>query len=75
MFDLHKTPIGLYEKALPDAFTWKEKMQAAKAAGFDFIEISVDESDARLARLDWSDAQIKEMRDLMDETGIIFPTR
>ena len=46
MFDLHKTPIGLYEKALPDAFTWKEKMQAAKAAGFDFIEISVDESDA-----------------------------
>lgn len=74
MFDLHKTPIGLYEKALPDAFTWKEKMQAAKAAGFDFIEISVDESDARIARLDWSDAQIKEMRDLMDETGIIFPS-
>ena len=40
----------------------------------DFIEISVDESDARLARLDWSDEEIRKMRDLMDETGIIFPS-
>lgn len=28
-------------------------MQAAKQAGFDYIEISIDESDERLARLDW----------------------
>ena len=74
MFDLHKTPLGIYEKALPDSFSWKEKMLTAKAAGYDFIEISVDESDARLARLDWSDEEIRKMRDLMDETGIIFPS-
>ena len=49
-------------------------MLTAKAAGYDFIEISVDESDARLARLDWSDEEIRKMRDLMDETGIIFPS-
>lgn len=72
MFDLHKTPIGIYEKALPNAFSWKEKMLAAKKAGFDFIEISVDESDERLARLDWSDEQINELKALMDETGIGF---
>ena len=71
MFDLHKTPLGIYEKALPDSFSWKEKMLTAKAAGYDFIEISVDESDARL---DWSDEEIRKMRDLMDETGIIFPS-
>ena len=74
MFDLHKTPLGIYEKAIPDSFSWKEKMLTAKAAGYDFIEISVDESDARLARLDWSDEEIRKMRDLMDETGIIFPS-
>ena len=74
MFDLHKTPLGIYEKALPDSFSWKEKMLTAKAAGYDFIEISVDESDARLARLDWSDEEIRKMRDLMDETGIILPS-
>lgn len=72
MFDLHKTPIGIYEKALPNAFSWKEKMLAAKKAGFDFIEISVDESDERLARLDWTGEEIGEVRRLMDETGIVF---
>ena len=74
MFSLHKTPLGIYEKALPNAFSWKEKMLAAKAAGFDFIEISVDESDERLARLDWDQKTIREMRELMDETGITFPS-
>lgn len=74
MYDLHKTPIGIYEKALPNAFTWEEKMIAAKQAGFDFIEISVDESDERLARLDWTDEQIDELRGLMEKTGITFPS-
>lgn len=74
MFSLHKIPLGIYEKALPNAFSWKEKMLAAKAAGFDFIEISVDESDERLARLDWDQKTIREMRELMDETGITFPS-
>ena len=49
-------------------------MQTAKAAGFDYIEISVDESDERLARLDWSDQEIEEIRSYMKETGIVIPT-
>ena len=61
MYDIKKRPLGIYEKALPNDFTWLEKMQAAKQAGFDYIEISIDESDERLARLDWSDEQIEEM--------------
>lgn len=49
-----------------------KKMQAAKQAGFDYIEISIDESDERLARLDWSDEQIEEIRSYMKETGSSF---
>ncbi|MCD2493661.1 L-ribulose-5-phosphate 3-epimerase [Lacrimispora sp. NSJ-141] len=74
MFDLNKTPLGIYEKALPNAFSWREKMTAAKMAGYDFMELSVDESDERLARLDWGTEEIRELRSLMDETGILFPS-
>lgn len=74
MYDIKKNPLGIYEKAIPNDFSWKEKMQAAKAAGFDYIEISIDESDERLARLDWSDQEIDEIRSYMEETGIVIPT-
>lgn len=74
MYDIKRRPLGIYEKAIPNDFSWKEKMQAAKAAGFDYIEISIDESDERLARLDWSDQEIDEIRSYMEETGIVIPT-
>lgn len=74
MYDIKRSPLGIYEKALPNDFTWKEKMQVAKAAGFDYIEISIDESDERLARLDWSDEKIEEIRSYMKETGIVIST-
>ena len=38
-------PIGIYEKATPKHFTWKERLEFAKELGFDFVEMSVDESD------------------------------
>ena len=74
MYDIKKNPLGIYEKAIPNDFSWKEKMQTAKAAGFDYIEISIDESDEQLARLDWSDEEIEEIRSYMEETGIVIPT-
>ena len=46
--------IGLYEKAMPKDLTWKEKLTAAKEAGYDFVEISIDETDEKLARLEWT---------------------
>ncbi len=46
--------IGLYEKAMPGKLSWTEKMLAAKKAGYDFIEISIDETDEKLKRLDMS---------------------
>jgi L-ribulose-5-phosphate 3-epimerase len=53
--------IGIYEKALPDSFSWPERFNAAKEAGFDYIEMSIDESDWRLERLDWSPNRIAEL--------------
>lgn len=51
---MKKYLIGLYEKAMPGNLTWREKFQQAKKAGFDFIEISIDETDEKLSRLDWT---------------------
>ena len=45
--------LGIYEKALPVDVSWQERLTIAKDLGFDFVEMSIDESDARLARLDW----------------------
>ena len=49
--------LGLYEKATPQDLSWEERLRVAAEAGFDYMEISVDESDARQARLDWTAAE------------------
>lgn len=46
--------IGLYEKAMPNTMTMAEKLRCARECGYDFLELSVDESDAKLARLNWT---------------------
>ncbi len=43
--------LSLYEKALPDSMSLGEKSALAQSCGYDGIEISVDESDGRLARV------------------------
>ena len=62
--------IGLYEKAMPNTLSWKEKLEAAKEAGYDFVEISIDETDAKLARLDWTKEERLELVKTMYEVGI-----
>lgn len=66
--------IGLYEKAMPGTLSWKEKMLVAKKAGYDFIEISIDETDEKLRRLDMSRDERIELQSLMFETGIPIRT-
>ena len=62
--------IGLYEKAMPNTLSWKEKLEAAKEAGYDFVEISIDETDAKLARLDWTKEERLDLVKTMYEVGI-----
>lgn len=57
--------LGLYEKAMPGTMTIGEKLECAKECGYDYVELSVDETDEKLARLDWTKeerlALVKEM--------------
>ena len=66
--------IGLYEKAMPGNLSWSEKMRAAKKAGYDFIEISIDETDSKLERLEMTRSEREELVGLMYETGIPIRT-
>ncbi|MDW6091905.1 L-ribulose-5-phosphate 3-epimerase [Vibrio rhizosphaerae] len=59
-----KSRIGLYEKAMPATLSWEERLREAKSLGFDFVEISVDETDERQQRLDWGDDDINQLRQL-----------
>lgn len=67
-------PIGIYEKATPKNFTWRERLAFAKELGFDFVEMSVDESDSRLARLDWTKKERLDVVQAIYETGIRTPS-
>ncbi|MDO5444787.1 MAG: L-ribulose-5-phosphate 3-epimerase [Eubacteriales bacterium] len=66
--------LGLYEKALPDNTSFREKLEAASSCGFDRLEISIDESDLRLERLDWSADAQRELRRMSDDIGVPIST-
>lgn len=57
--------LGLYEKAMPGTMTIGDKLECAKECCYDYVELSVDETDEKLARLDWTKeerlALVKEM--------------
>ena len=65
-----KYHIGLYEKAMPSALNWEEKLQCARDCGYDFVEISIDETDARLARLEWTAEERAQLRETMQKVGV-----
>jgi len=54
--------IGLYEKALPSDLPLKDKIEQIKKVGFDFLELSIDESSEFLKRLDWDNQQRRKLR-------------
>lgn len=62
--------LGLYEKAMPAELSWKEKLEAAKEAGFDFVEISIDETDAKLARLEMTKEERLALLGVMKENQV-----
>ena len=67
---MKKYALGLYEKAMPPGLSWEEKLSFAKSCGYDFVEISVDEKDEKLARLDWSADERRELVDTMSRVGL-----
>ncbi|MFZ7198574.1 L-ribulose-5-phosphate 3-epimerase [Avibacterium avium] len=71
---MRKHKLGIYEKALPKHISWQDRLSIAKACGFDFVEISIDESDERLSRLDWTKAQRLELVQAIIKTGVTIPS-
>lgn len=66
--------LGLYEKSMPSWLGWKEKLEAAKAAGYDFVEISIDETEEKLSRLSMSQAERLELISMMKIVGLPIRT-
>jgi L-ribulose-5-phosphate 3-epimerase len=68
--ELNSIPVGLYEKALPKDLTWEERLLLTFQTGFDFLEISIDDTDERIARLDWTPKQRRDLKNLIERTDV-----
>lgn len=62
--------LGIYEKAMPNTLSLKEKLLAAKEIGYDFLELSIDESNEKLERLNWSKETRNNLIKDMQEVGL-----
>lgn len=47
--------LGLYEKSMPNGLALSKKLLLTRESGFDYLELSIDETDEKLARLDWDE--------------------
>lgn len=47
-----KYQLGLYEKAIPAGLSWDEKLEVARKLNYGYVELSIDETNDKLARLD-----------------------
>lgn len=68
--DKNRYELGLYEKAMPGDLSWEEKLLLTKKSGFDYLEMSVDESEEKLARLDWTEKERIQVIEAMIKTGV-----
>lgn len=66
--------IGLYEKAMPNWLSIPEKLELTAKCGFDRMEISVDETDVKLARLDLSEKEMMAIAGASQDAGIPIST-
>lgn len=62
--------LGLYEKSMPNDVNWIEKLKFAKENGYDYLEISIDETDEKLERL-FSQEKKREIKDAIK--AVDFP--
>lgn len=68
--NLNNNPIGIYEKAMPSFESWTELLDLTREYGYDFLEMSIDESDGKLERLHWSAANRAEVRRAIQTSGV-----
>jgi len=66
--------LGLYEKAMPSTLSWKEKLELAKEAGYDYVELSIDDTEEKIGRLDMPREERLKLVETMYEAGIPIRT-
>jgi len=66
--------LGLYEKSMPKELPWKDKLLAAKKAGYDFVEISIDETEEKIHRIYMLKEERLELLQCMYEVGLPIRT-
>lgn len=66
--------LGLYEKSMPNILSFSEKLLCTKECGFDYLEISIDETEEKLARLDMTKEERKYLLDVMAVCGVPIRT-
>lgn len=64
--------LGIYEKALPWPGSWDAFFGQAANAGFSFVDLSIDESPGRMARLRWTAHERLEVRDAAARAGVMI---
>lgn len=67
---MKKYEIGLYEKAMRNTLTWKEKLQCAKECGYDYLEISIDATEEKINRIYMDTEEKREIVEAIFDTGI-----
>jgi len=50
--------------------TWEERLILTRQTGFDFLEISIDDTDERITRLDWTKKVKQDIKNTMERTGV-----
>lgn len=66
--------LGLYEKSMPNFLTIEEKLNCTRKCGFDTLEISIDETDEKLNRLNMTKKERNQIVDAMFKSGIPIRT-
>lgn len=66
--------LGLYEKSMPGSMSLAEKLREASRARFDFLELSVDETPEKLARLEAGAAERRALAEAMRQAGLRIET-
>ena len=67
---MKKYEIGLYENAMRNTLTWKEKLQCAKECGYDYLEISIDATEEKINRIYMDTEEKREIMEAIFDTGI-----
>ena len=62
--------IGLYEKAMRNSLGWREKLECAKECGYDYVEMTIDASEEKIARVYSSQEDRLELVKTMFEAGL-----